>query len=225
MSRVTAIVLSAGKGRRMNSAIAKQYLLLDGIPVLAHSLRAFDNSNVDDIVIVCGKGDEDFVRQEIVEKYGIQKVTAIVEGGSERYFSVYNGLMACEGAEYVLIHDGARPYVSTQLINECMNEVSKYPAVVVAVRVTDTIKVCDENGYVTATPNRECLWSVQTPQCFDYSLIFEAYTSFINEYQKDNGIQKVTDDASVVELYSKVNVKVINGDYKNIKITNPGDIK
>lgn len=112
MSKFTAIVLSGGTGKRMNSDIPKQYMMLKDKPVLAHSLLAFEQSPVDDIVIVCGTGDEDYIIKEFVEKYGLSKVSAVCEGGAERYNSVYNGLKACKDTDYVLIHDGARPYVS-----------------------------------------------------------------------------------------------------------------
>ena len=158
MSKFTAIVLSGGTGKRMNSDIPKQYLMLKDKPVLAHSLLAFENSCVDAIVIVCGAGDEEYIKKEFVEKYSLKKVTAIAEGGAERYNSVYNGLLACKDADYVLIHDGARPYVSEDIIRRNMEEVVKYKAVVTSVKATDTVKIADDDGFVVSTPERKSVY-------------------------------------------------------------------
>ena len=125
MSKFTAIVLSGGTGKRMNSDIPKQYMMLKDKPVLAHSLLAFEQSPVDDIVIVCGAGDEEYIIKEFVEKYGLSKVSAVCAGGVERYNSVYNGLKACKDTDYVLIHDGARPYVSDEIIKRNKTSLKK----------------------------------------------------------------------------------------------------
>ena len=223
MSRFCAVVLSAGVGRRMNSDIPKQYLMLKDKPVLAHSLLSFEESEVDDIVIVCGAGDEDFIKKEFVEKYSLNKVRAIVEGGAERFNSVYNGLRACKDADYVLIHDGARPYVSLDIIRRNMEEVVKYKAVVTAVKSTDTVKISDENGFVETTPDRNRVFAMQTPQTFDYKIALEAYTALIKSIEAGNKIN-ITDDAQVVELFSDRKVKLVEGDYSNIKITTPRDL-
>lgn len=224
MSKFTAIVLSAGKGRRMNSVIPKQYMNLYGMPVLVHSLKAFEKSDVDEIVIVCGTGDEEFVRTEIVEKYRIGKVTHIVEGGKERFNSVHNGLKACEGTDYVLIHDGARPFVSVEVINGNIRELEKYPALVTAVASTDTVKIVDDDGFVVSTPQRKNCYIIQTPQSFRYDIAREAYDMYGKESENGSDFF-ATDDAQVVETFMNIKVKVINGDYGNIKITNPSDLK
>ena len=223
MSRFVAIVLSAGIGSRMNSDIPKQYMMLKDKPVLAHSLLAFEESEADGIVIVCGKGDEDYIQKEFVDKYSLSKVTAIVEGGAERYNSVYNGLLACKDADYVLIHDGARPYVSQDIIKRNMEEVIKYKAVVTSVKATDTVKIADENGFVTATPERKSVYFMQTPQTFEYRLALESYSRLIEALKEETAVC-VTDDAQVVEMYSDTKVKLIEGDYSNIKITVPKDL-
>ena len=223
MSRFCAVVLSAGVGRRMNSDIPKQYLMLKDKPVLAHSLLSFEESEVDDIVIVCGAGDEDFIKKEFVEKYSLNKVRAIVEGGAERFNSVYNGLLACKDADYVLIHDGARPYVSLDIIRRNMEEVVKYKAVVTAVKSTDTVKISDENGFVETTPDRNRVFAMQTPQTFDFKVALEAYSALIKSFEAGNKIN-ITDDAQVVELFSNQKVKLVDGDYSNIKITTPRDL-
>ncbi len=223
MSKFTAIVLSGGTGKRMQSDIPKQYLILKDKPVLAHSLLAFEESKVDDIVIVCGAGDEDFIRKEFVQKYGLSKVSAICAGGAERYDSVYNGLKACPDSDYVLIHDGARPYLSVEVIQRNIDEVIKYGAVVTAVQSLDTVKIADDEGFVTSTPDRKNVYLMQTPQTFKYELAFDCYDKYINETKKGTSV-KATDDAQVVEMFSDIKVKLIEGDYSNIKITVPKDL-
>ncbi len=221
-----AIVLSAGKGKRMNASMPKQYMNLKDKPVLYYSVSAFQSSPVDEIVIVCGEGDEEYVRNEIVEKYSFNKVKRIVTGGKERYHSVFEGLKACEGADYVLIHDGARPFINEAILSRVMESVKKDEACVAGVPVTDTIKVVDEEGFVKSTPDRKTLWSMQTPQAFKFDLVFEAYSKLI-ETEKDvlaEGVN-ITDDAMVVEHFTSHPVRIVMGDYTNIKITNPMDIK
>ncbi|MBO4702927.1 MAG: 2-C-methyl-D-erythritol 4-phosphate cytidylyltransferase [Lachnospiraceae bacterium] len=224
MSKFTAIVLSGGTGKRMNSDIPKQYMMLKDKPVLAHSLLAFEQSPVDDIVIVCGAGDKEYIIKTFVEKYGLSKVSAVCEGGAERYNSVYNGLKACKDTDYVLIHDGARPYVSDEIIKRNIEEVQKYKAVVTSVKATDTVKIADDNGFVISTPERKSVYFMQTPQTFEYKLALDSYSKLIEELEKEVKVQ-VTDDAQVVEMYSDVRVKLIEGDYSNIKITVPKDLQ
>ena len=224
MSKFTAIVLSGGTGKRMNSDIPKQYMMLKDKPVLAHSLLAFEQSPVDDIVIVCGTGDEEYIIKEFVEKYGLTKVSAVCAGGAERFNSVYNGLKACKDTDYVLIHDGARPYVTDEIIKRNIVEVQKYKAVVTSVKATDTVKIADDDGFVVSTPERKSVYFMQTPQTFEYSLALDSYSKLIEELNKDVKVQ-VTDDAQVVEMYSDTKVKLIEGDYSNIKITVPKDLQ
>ena len=223
MSKFTAIVLSGGTGKRMNSDIPKQYMMLKDKPVLAHSLLTFENSDVDAIVIVCGVGDEEYIKKEFVEKYSLKKVTAIAAGGAERYNSVYNGLLACKDADYVLIHDGARPYVTGEIIKRNIDEVVKYKAVVTSVKATDTVKIADDNGFIVSTPERKSVYFMQTPQTFEYKLALDSYSALIEELDREVKIQ-VTDDAQVVEMFSDTRVKLIEGDYSNIKITVPKDL-
>lgn len=225
MGRLAAIVLSGGSGKRMNSPVPKQYMMLGDKPMLAYSLIAFEKSNVDDIVIVCREGDEDYIRTEFVSGYNLKKVHSVVKGGNERYDSVYCGLLACaEDTEYVLIHDGARPYVSDEIICRNIEGVSLYNAVVTAVTSTDTIKIADKNGFIKETPDRSECYCMQTPQSFEYNLVLESYRKYMEEIS-DGSLLKVTDDAQVVELYSDTKVKIVEGEYTNIKITNPSDLK
>ncbi len=217
--KYTAIVLAAGSGKRMNSKVHKQYLIIQDRPVLYYSLKAFEDSAVDEIVLVVGKGEEKFCRKEIVDKYGISKVKAIVEGGKERYHSVFEGLKQTSDADYVLIHDGARPFVNQDIIRRCMQEVQKYQACVVGMPVKDTIKIADEEGYAKQTPDRKNVWMIQTPQTFSYALIYEAYEEMLKT--EDTAI---TDDAMVLECIKGKKSKLIEGSYRNIKITTPEDL-
>lgn len=217
--KYAAIVLAAGSGKRMNSKVHKQYLIIQDRPVLYYSLKAFEDSAVDEIVLVVGKGEEEFCRKEIVDKYGISKVKAIVEGGKERYHSVFEGLKQTSDADYVLIHDGARPFVNQDIIRRCMQEVQKYQACVVGMPVKDTIKIADEEGYAKQTPDRKNVWMIQTPQTFSYALIYEAYEEMLKT--EDTAI---TDDAMVLERTKGKKSKLIEGSYRNIKITTPEDL-
>lgn len=217
--KYAAIVLAAGSGKRMKSQVHKQYLIIQDRPVLYYSLKEFEDSAVDEIVLVVGKGEEEFCRREIVDKYGISKVKAIVEGGKERYHSVFEGLKQTSDADYVLIHDGARPFVNQDIIRRCMQEVQKYQACVVGMPVKDTIKIADEEGYAKQTPDRKNVWMIQTPQTFSYALIYEAYEEMLKT--EDTAI---TDDAMVLERIKGKKSKLIEGSYRNIKITTPEDL-
>ena len=219
MEKYTAIVLAAGVGKRMNSKIQKQYMLLGGKPVLFYALDAFEKSRVDEIILVVGKGEIEYCRKEIVEKYKIHKVTKIVEGGKERYHSVYEGLKAMDAADYVLIHDGARPFLNQQILAHAMEAVKQYQACVVGMPVKDTIKITTEDGFSKETPERKHVWMIQTPQCFSYPLIFDAYQKMLQ-----NEDTTITDDAMVLEKVKGLPVKMVEGTYRNIKITTPEDL-
>lgn len=219
MEKYTAIVLAAGVGKRMNSKIQKQYMLLGGKPVLFYALDAFEKSRVDEIILVVGKGEIEYCRKEIVEKYKFHRVTKIVEGGKERYHSVYEGLKAMDTADYVLIHDGARPFINQQILARTMEAVKQYQACVVGMPVKDTIKITTEDGFSKETPERKHVWMIQTPQCFSYPLIFEAYQKMLQ-----NEDATITDDAMVLEKVKGLPVKMVEGSYRNIKITTPEDL-
>ena len=171
----TAIVLAAGKGSRMQSAVPKQYLELCGKPVLYYSLAAFEESFIDEIILVAGKDDISYCKEQIVERYGFQKVTEIIAGGAERYLSVYQGLLAAEEADYVYIHDGARPFVDAAILSDAKACVEQYQACVAGMPVKDTIKIVDAEDFAKETPERKYVWQVQTPQVFSYALVREAY--------------------------------------------------
>lgn len=226
----TAVVLAAGQGKRMKSTTAKQLLPLNGKPVLYYSLRAFEQSAVDSVVLVCGQGQAEYMRKEIVELYGFQKVTRIVEGGRERYHSVHRGLQAVplkpDREQYCLIHDGARPYLTQEIITRVLATVKQEKACVVGMPAKDTIKIADGEGYCAQTPARSLVWTVQTPQAFELKLIRQAYDRLLEQEQEllERGIQ-ITDDAGVAELFTDIRVKLVEGSYENMKITTPEDMK
>ena len=218
--RNTAIVLAAGQGKRMHSKVQKQFLEIQGYPVLYYSLRCFQESPlIQDIILVTGEESISYCKEEIVQKYGFTKVSAVIPGGKERYDSVYAGLCECRDCEYVLIHDGARPFVTEEILKRGLQKVKETGACVIGMPSKDTVKLSDEEGYVKETPNRKCVWTIQTPQIFSYSLIREAHDSI---RQKD--MSKITDDAMVVETFTNQKVYLSEGSYENIKLTTPEDM-
>lgn len=223
--KTIAIVLSAGKGKRMNSDVKKQYLLLDEKPILYYSLLAFEKSFVDEIIIVTGPDDREYVSHEIVKKYGFTKVSLIVTGGRERYHSVFNGLMASSACDYVFIHDGARPFITQDILNRALESVKSTNATAVGMPVKDTIKIVDKAKKVIETPNRNDVWLTQTPQCFAYSPIVCAYEDLLaSETSLTNRGINITDDAMVMETFGSLPVSLTLGSYDNIKITTPDDL-
>lgn len=215
-----AIVLAAGQGKRMNSSVQKQYLLIKGKPVLYYSLKAFEDCPfIDEIILVTGKDEIDYCRQEIVENYGFTKVNQIVPGGKERYHSVYEGLKVITGCQYVYIHDGARPFLNGEILERARAAVEESGACVVGMPVKDTIKISDGTGIAAETPRRDLVWMIQTPQVFSYELIFSAYKKLL----KGDAIS-VTDDAMVLEVMEGKKVRLVEGSYQNIKITTPEDL-
>ncbi len=244
--KTVAIVLAAGNGRRMQSSTAKQYLLLSGKPILYYSLKAFEESSVDEIILVVGKSEIDYCKKMIVEEYNFKKVYHIIEGGKERYHSVYNGLKEISSADYVLIHDGVRPFISVEIIEDAIRNLEFHGACVVGVPNKDTVKLVNNEGIVMETPDRDRVWSIQTPQAFTYEIIMGAYCMIMGEMaynrEQENCFNRtsvnlskdkinedihrinITDDAMVVEYTMNYPIKMIMGSYRNIKITTPEDI-
>jgi len=188
-------------------------------------LKTFEDSFIDEIILVTAAGEESYCRENIVEAYGLKKVTHIVAGGKERYHSVMKGLSVIDECDYVFIHDGARPFVSQEILERAYQAVKQYRACVVGVPVKDTIKITDKNGFVEATPDREKLYQVQTPQVFSYDLIHEAYDQLARSEQDllEKGIH-ITDDSMIVEQILHQKVKMTDGSYENIKITTSEDL-
>ena len=232
MTSNTAIVLAAGSGKRMNSAVAKQYLMLKDKPVIWYALQTFEQSPmVDRVILVVGKGETTSCREKIVEQYGFKKVEAVIEGGAERYLSVWEALKWLQEhepygtEEYVFIHDGARPFVNEKIVSDTYEAAKEHGACVAAMPVKDTIKIADDEEFAAETPNRKTVWAVQTPQVFERRMITEAYSTLVEQLEelKRRGIE-ITDDAMVVETMTNHKVKLVEGSYRNIKITTPEDL-
>jgi len=216
--RVVALIPAAGRGRRMGGKKPKVFLPLGGIPLLILTLQKFEACpQVDEILPLVPAGEIDFAT-EILRPYGLKKVPRILSGGAERQDTVYSGLKAIEGdTDFVIIHDGARPFVSPELIERSLSETLRWKAVVVAVPAGDTLKEVSAEGRVLRTIDRSDLWIAQTPQSFEYGLIVQAH-----EKARKEGFLG-TDDAALVEKLG-IPVKVIEGSRFNLKITTPEDL-
>lgn len=214
---ISAIILAGGRGKRMESNVSKQFICINDKPIIYYTLKRFiDCKLIDKVVLVLPKDEIEYCKSEILEKYSLN-VDCIVEGGSERQDSVYNGLKAVENTDVVLIHDGARPFVSEKIIEEGINNAKKYGAAAPGVMPKDTIKVKDNSSFSIDTPDRSTLVAVQTPQVFNYDLILECHEKVKNEGKI------VTDDTMVAEMYGN-KVYLYNGEYTNIKVTTPEDL-
>lgn len=216
---VSAIIAAAGMSNRMGSKINKQFIAIGNKPILVHTLEKFEQCKyIDEIILVSKEEEVEYCRKEIVRKYGFKKVTNIIRGGKERQDSIYNGLLALnENTDIVLTHDGARPFVKVEHIEDGIKGVVEHGACVIGVPVKDTIKVVGDSEIVHHTPKRSLLWAAQTPQCFWTHLIMKGYEHAMNE-----GIVG-TDDSSLVERIGH-DIKMIMGSYDNIKITTPEDL-
>ena len=218
--RCTAIVLAAGQGKRMHSKIQKQFLEIGGKPILYYSMECFQKSPlIQDIILVTGEDMISYCQSEIVEKYGFTKVCKVTAGGKERYDSVYAGLLCCQDTDYVYIHDGARPFVTEEMIQRGYEAVKRTNACVMGMPSKDTVNLADPSGYIKETPDRKIVWNIQTPQIFSYDLIRGAYESI-----RKKDMSNVTDDAMVVEQETGTKILLVEGSYQNIKITTPEDL-
>lgn len=216
---LSAIIVAAGKGKRMGTKTNKVLLNINAKPILYYTLSVFESmKEIDEIILVVSKADLKYCKEEFIDKYGFKKIKNIVEGGSERQGSVFNGLKAVtKPCDIVLIHDGARPLIEEKTIIKGIEEAKIYKAVGIAVPVKDTIKEVDSNNFVVNTPDRKYLMAIQTPQIFDYNLIYNAHLKAI-----DDGFSGTDDTVLVERIGSKV--KLVEGSYKNIKITTPEDL-
>lgn len=216
---ISAIVVAGGKGTRMNMEKSKQYIEICGVPVLARTLKTFEDcSYIDEIIIVVNSDDMFYCKQNIVDEYAISKVKVLAAGGVQRQNSVYNGLCeVCNNADIVIIHDGARPFVKEQTIIDCIEAAVEYGVSTAAVPVKDTIKSADEDGFVDKTLERSVLWAIQTPQAFEYDIIKKAHDKAIIE-----GFTG-TDDTVLSERLG-VRTRLVMGSYENIKITTREDL-
>lgn len=217
MNKVCAIVLAGGRGTRMESCLSKQFIEVNNKPLLYYTLKTFEQCDfIDEIILVLPKDEIEFCKNEVLDKFSIN-VSRIVEGGPERQDSVYNGLKVLENCDTVLIHDGARPFLSRRIIESGVHFAEKYGAAAPGVTPKDTIKIKGADGFSLDTPERRTLCAVQTPQCFRYETIMRCHENIRKE-----GI-KVTDDTMAVELFGE-KVYLYEGEYTNLKITTPEDL-
>ena len=214
---ISAIILAGGKGTRMGANISKQYIKLKGKPILYYTIKRFSESkDIDKIILVLPKDEIDYCKEKVLDKYSLH-VDLIVEGGKERQGSVMNALNELIDEEIVLIHDGARPFVSQRIIDEGIKYARLYGASAPGVMPKDTIKIKGDNNFALSTPDRNTLVAIQTPQVFKFGIIKECHKKV-----KEEDI-KVTDDTMVVETYGN-KVYLYEGDYTNIKVTTPEDL-
>jgi 2-C-methyl-D-erythritol 4-phosphate cytidylyltransferase len=218
ITSVGVIIAAGGRGTRMRGSVPKQFLLLKGKTIIQRSVEVFEQHPlVHEIVIVAPLRNLERVRQ-IVKKSGFRKVSCVVSGGAERQDSVWKGLNSfMEQPRIVLVHDAVRPLVTKHVISEVIRLAAKYKAAVAGVRVKDTIKVEQARGYLFRSLDRAKLWAVQTPQGFHFDLLLRAHKA------ARRAAIRATDEASLIERMN-IPVRIVEGDYRNIKITTRGDL-
>lgn len=216
--RVSAIIVAAGSSTRMGKSISKQLIKLNGTEVIVHTLKAFQQSNaIDEIIVVCRGQDIDIIKT-LAEQNSITKATGFTCGGATRQESVKNGVALVKPTtQYIAIHDGARPLILPQDINNVVNNAAIYNSSALGVFVKDTIKVVDKSGFITSTPNRSNLVAIYTPQVFKFDL----YKRAIEQAEIEG--KDYTDDCQLVEALGE-KIYVTNGSNTNIKLTTPEDI-
>lgn len=219
-----AVVVAGGKGLRMQSTVKKQFIDLQGVPVIVHTLSAFDvHCRVDDIILVVPEQDLDFTCNELLHRFLFSTPLHIIQGGVTRQGSVSNGLdkayEICAQPEktLVLIHDGVRPFVDEKLLDRCLDGALKNGACIPALGVFDTVKKGNKDGKIVCTLDRDNLFRAQTPQVFRLDLIVKAVA-----HARHTGFQG-TDEASVCE-HAKIQVDMVEGGQFNIKLTSPDDL-
>lgn len=218
-NQTTAVILAAGQGRRMNAKIAKQYIAIKEKPILCYSIEAFEASKVDCIIIVVAKNEIDSCMDNIVKKYKYKKIIKLIEGGKERFDSVYKALNIVK-TKHIMIHDGARPFIKSQAIDYMINYLKEKGPCIYGVLSTDTLKEVDNDNKIKNTLIRDKIWAAQTPQSFETCLLKSAYNAWFDDKNKIIA----TDDSSIYESYIKERVKILEGDYSNIKITTQKDL-
>jgi 2-C-methyl-D-erythritol 4-phosphate cytidylyltransferase len=219
LAKVVALIPCAGQGKRMGASVHKPYLEVRGRPLLTYTLDVFQKHPlIDGIVLVVESDAVRYCNEEIVKKYNFSKVQSVVPGGEERQDSVFCGLSCLDNdTDFIVVHDGARPLITEDIITRALKTATAKGAAVVGVRVKDTIKVVDTDLSIGATPARHTLWQIQTPQIFKRKLLVQAYEQAISEGWTG------TDDASFVERLGE-KVYIVEGEYTNIKITTPDDL-
>jgi len=212
--KYSVIIPAAGSGKRMGLGFNKVFADVDGLPMIIKTMSIFDKTNCEKIIVVYQPSDKQML-QDLLSKYSFKATVELIEGGKERLNSVSNGLNVVE-SEFVLIHDGARPFLSEESLCDLLTVLEKHEACLLAVKAKDTIKVV-RDGVVIETPKRETMYLAQTPQAFKTDIIKECYTKAITSNEM------FTDDASVAERYN-VEVRIVEGDYANIKVTTKEDL-
>jgi 2-C-methyl-D-erythritol 4-phosphate cytidylyltransferase len=217
--RTVAIVPAAGSGNRMGRDVSKQYLSLGGTPLLVHTLKVFEECPlVDALLVVVPPRDIEFVRNNVLAPWNMKKVAGVIPGGKERQDSVRAGIEALDpDAGVVIVHDAVRPFITVELISQCIRTAGEEGAVAVGVPLKDTVKEVGPDGRVMRTCDRSLLWLTQTPQAFRRDIIENAHRAAVRDGFRG------TDDASLVERL-RIAVRMIRGDYGNIKITTPEDL-
>ena len=217
MKKTVAIILAGGKGKRMGANVSKQFIEVNEKPIIYYTIKSFEAcKSIDEIILVLPKDEVDYFKENIMNKFDFN-ISSIVEGGKERQDSVYNALNSIHDCDVVLIHDGARPFVSEKIIKDGIDKAREYGAAAPGVMPKDTIKVRDNSGFSVKTLKRDELVAIQTPQCFNFDIIKKCH-----EEVKNKNIQ-VTDDTMVVEMFGN-QVYIYDGDYKNIKVTTKEDL-
>lgn len=217
---ISAIIVAAGRGARMNSSVRKQYIPLSGHPILGHTLLVFDACDlIDRIFLVIPEDDLEFCKQDIIAPLRLSKKIDLVSGGANRQISVYNGLLSVDDKDgIVVIHDGVRPFITPDQIASCILGAEPSGACIIGIPAHDTVKHVDRGRYIDKTLERDNIWFAQTPQVFRYDLIMNAH-----KIAKQDGFT-ATDDASLVERLG-IQVKIVPGDRYNIKITSKEDVE
>ena len=219
-SKICTLIPAAGEGNRLKSAVKKPYVALAQKPILTHTIQRFEqNTAVDEIFVLVNEADFEMCRATVLAPYAFQKVQPLVAGSATRQQSVHNGVRALPAdTDFVIVHDGVRPFVTDETIFACLDAAAEWGAAVAAVPVKETIKMANAEDFIVETPPRERLWTVQTPQVFRKSLLEKAHQ--IAEKKQ----LTATDDAALVEHLGHP-VKLVNGSYANVKITTPEDLR
>ncbi len=218
-STISVLIPAAGQGKRMETSVKKPYLPLADKPILSHTIDQFEqNSVIDEIIVIVDESDLGTCNEVVISPFRFRKVRELVAGGETRQISVFNGIQALSSdVDFVVIHDGVRPFINDDIMFRCLEATAEYGASVAAVPVKETIKVANRGLFIDHTPERNLLWRVQTPQVFRYSLLVEAHNKAIKD-----GLS-APDDATLIEKLGHP-VKIVMGSYRNVKLTTPDDL-
>lgn len=219
-SKISVLIPAAGQGRRMETSVKKPYLMLGNKPILSHTINRFEqNSVIDEITVIVNESDFTTCNEDVISPYRFRKVRELVAGGETRQTSVFNGLRTLsQNVDFVVIHDGVRPFINDDIIFRCLEATLECGASVAAVPVKETIKVANSDLFIEHTPERDLLWRIQTPQVFRKSLLVDAHNKAIKD-----GIS-APDDATLIEKLGHP-VKLVMGSYRNVKLTTPEDLR